>query len=528
MRKLTLAVNVIAGTTMGFWTMTQSMTDTPSPYLDALLVATMGAAVAQSTMAHREKSPPPTEDAEVARTPDQDRSEAAARGVFYCQAGDHIVDSVVWLETITLGCRPCMEKLGLAISTETWMPRLWVVGSDGIKRAEDIPRPKPKASTPKTTSRGTALSYVRKHQDWTCAECYHSFDNAHQGFYNTARGFICKNCSGTVQMDQSKMTRNQLLAKAAEERQRRIVRRKAEQIEESKAQAIRKSMHERVQAMQPARHIAEAGTGKSVRLAEVAQGQHVSVTGTGSSIIIDGDVGSEATVVATGTGCSIMIQGHVHRGATVQATGTGCVLSYSTREEYSQVQAHGTGAVVQGKVENRDQAQQAAREALAQKYDLPYASDWLDAKISMAPMVEQLREKMYVCTCARCGKRDEDNPVLGGAAALDKDYKCLDCMKLASSLDTRVPSFRRDQLAGIKGLVVIPNMDSINLCVGSSYVYVINTDQLFKRYQGSGWTQVPLLAKKVASEIKTPDHQHVWMDLWDGRGKFCKQCGVRA
>jgi hypothetical protein len=134
------------------------------------------------------------------------------KGTFYCQAGDHIVDHIVWLETITLGCRPCMEKLGKEISRTDWMPRLWSVTPAGTKRAKDIPHPR-------------AEQYIREHQHWACVRCGRSRDTM-DGVYNTASGFICMRCVGpTHKLGQDKETLLQRAARLENERRRGIIAR---------------------------------------------------------------------------------------------------------------------------------------------------------------------------------------------------------------------------------------------------------------------------------------------------------------
>lgn len=525
----------------------------------------------------------------MARTPDQDRAEAAerdkvqqpapdARGTFYCQTGDHIVDSAVWLESITLGCRPCMEKLGLAIATEDWLPRLWSVGPEGTRLAKPIERPKPKkqwyespdlaratperSRNPFATSdyRGKPVKRVTERQEWECARC-HSLDDRMDGFYNTVEGYVCKKCNGVAIKGEDRPDLKKRLTLL--EMKRREERLNQKKMLENHADLIRKARrslspyaeaeHEMLRRMERSMQLdslrskadhSQHGTGASVRLAEVKPGQRVTVSGTGSRMIIDGDVGEGAILSASGTGTNIMIGGHVGQDATVMANGTGARVTYKTRAQQSQVQAHGTGANVSGKViadAEVSAEQQVARADLARKYGLPYPDNsdsweqfdlWMGAKEKMAPAVEKLQGKLYVCTCVRCGKRDVENPVLGGGEALDRGYKCLDCIQVVSKLDSRVPQHRRELLLGISkvnDLHVVRDLGQLNDVSKKSNMvaYLLPADQLF-RYSEGTWTQVPMPAKKVTPEVKTPDHTHIWFEAWGEEGMFCNQCGARG
>jgi len=239
-----------------------------------------------------EKSPP-TKEATVARDFDQTaqmiyqagKPAPDTTGTFYCQVGNHIVDHVVWLETITLGCRPCMEKLGKSIATDKWTPRLWAVGPDGIRRAADIPRPdltppKPKSfGDPLSDSlnasfsldyvhesprRGSPRSYVKDHQDWTCSVCHRS-DDTMTGYYNSIMGYTCKRCTPTIDhVDRVAGKRDQV--RFEHERRMREAHRRYEEAErriretQRQLEAVEKRHHEearRREAEQARRELAE-------------------------------------------------------------------------------------------------------------------------------------------------------------------------------------------------------------------------------------------------------------------------------
>ena len=556
---------LVAGGTVPIWTYFQFATEAPPAILDQVLLAMFGVAFAESAIARGKSPDPPTEDGEVPQTYVDD-----AKGTFYCQTGDHIVDHAVWLESITMGCRPCLEKLGLAISTEDWLPRLWAVGPEGTKLAKPIKRPEPKRQwfenpTPPKGGAGvspatkvpfgltrprTAKAYVAQHQDWTCRQCHRSYDTM-DGFYNNSLGFICKKCNGTVKMDSSQSTTAQREARAAADRQRKMIERQHEQIDNMRKRRAEEVAKNKLRAAMSddftrygaptlprnpfsaggGENISRSGTGTTVRLARIEAGQRVAVSGTGSSIIVDGDVGAGAIVSANGTGTKIMIHGHVGRDAVVHAEGTGSRITYKTRDQRSQVQAHGTGASVEGKVlaDDLSAEQRKARAEMALKYDLPYDHDWLDAKIKMAQSVDHLQAKLYVCTCVRCGKRDTDNPVLGGSAALDAQYKCTDCIKAVSAQQSHIPDHRLAQLVRVKGLRTVSTMDHLgDHRVHPGYTYVSKSDQLFKGTR-EAWTQVPMpSAVADPPEIKTPAHKHVMVQVWGESGEFCNQCGYRA
>lgn len=548
MRKTQAVSGVLCGLTVAAWTAVQSSGQHP-PWLDQVTVAIVGMALAQSAFVTKEKSPPTEDDVAVTRSSDRSRSTDAesdtppvtapdAKGTFYCQAGDHIVDHVVWLETITLGCRPCMEKLGLSIATEDWTPRLWTVGPDGIKRAEPIRKPKkpaPKKATPPPASRnpfsetsrrrrGSPRQYVAEHQDWTCSEC-HNTDDKMDGYYNTERGYVCKRCTGNgTKLGQDKLTDLQRSRRERRLREEKIIQRQSADL----------------YIDVPPPHtgtITRTGTGSSVQVAEVLPEQHIRVTGTGGSVFVTGDVGEGAVISCTGTGASVTVRGHIHEGVTIECVGTGASVTYNTREEYSQVQAHGTGARVKGTVKNRrdDNSVRQAREQLAKKYGLDpqfaQFDEWMAAKEAMAPAVEQLSKKLYVCTCVRCGKYDVDNPVLGGASALDASYLCGGCIHTKSSLSKLggIPLDRIGDLARLTELSVVDTPSDLpKKGREGDHVYVKSVDWLFTWLHGA-WIRVAMPSRNHSfREIETPAHKHIWQELWGIEGRFCVQCGERS
>lgn len=354
------------------WTTAQFVMDQPPPALDSLLVATIGAAFVGMAVA-KEKSPPPTKDATVANEPEAPASDAT--GTFYCQAGDHIVNSVVWLETITLGCRPCMEKLGRDISTKEWMPRLWSVGPGGTRRAADIPKPKPIivqpakesnspfAKDPFFRSRANNLSkanpkkYISEHQDWTCARCARSYDDTTQGFYNSVEGFVCNLCQPIAIPGGTNQSKRQ----QDSTRRAKIVERQSEQIEkarakaaiESEAKQFQEAIHPLQQAMDAIHGTIQAAWGlpgvimgnetvvpdhKKALNWEVRDGMVVvdadaaieatrrasvpiKKTGHNAAIVIEGDVIGSQVVECVGHNARITIQGDVGSEARVVADG---------------------------------------------------------------------------------------------------------------------------------------------------------------------------------------------------------------
>lgn len=209
--------------------------DQPSPILDPALVAVLGLtmmsfASTSSKDSFREEAPVGvfeqggdlddvttfTKTAE--KIVDQEYA-ADVKGTFYCQAGDHIVDHIVWLETITLGCRPCMEKMGRAIGTDEWLPRLWAVGEKGAVRARPIP-PVAKASVP-----------LKSNTVWQCTTCKDTFPDSGQGFWNTKSGFICNRCQPTRKIGQDRESVRQRINRQNNERMQKIILRQSEQIE---------------------------------------------------------------------------------------------------------------------------------------------------------------------------------------------------------------------------------------------------------------------------------------------------------
>lgn len=466
------------------------------------------------------------------------------KGKFYCQAGDHIVDSVVWLETITLGCRPCMEKLGLHIATDKWTPRLWVVTSDGIKRATDIPRPDlvPKKTTPqehqklkealaahvsRSPFRGSPREYVKEHQDWTCMVCHRSDDTV-SGYYNTERGYTCKRCTPTRPVsaalkgnyDQSyieQRTRNPVeeFDRRRRELERKIERREREQ--ERADEAIRRAMGipASVPAAKPA-SITRQGGNSRIELKSVLPGQHVTAQGANSSIIVQGDVGEGATVIVQGGDSSIIVQGHIHKRAKVVAQGGSAFIKFGSRDPASQVTAQGGGATVQGRVLSEfPKSTEQARRELARTYGLEYDHPWVDAKLKMAKDVEHLGGLLYSISCVRCGKRVN---VLGRDNAVE-DFKCDDCLD-------KYPAQRRKLLSTIHGLRTVADRKSRpEKGHSGDWVYCIKEDQLFtwieNQRPGLGWAQVAL-----PSAPKEKEHSHVWVQRFGDPRSFCTLCGV--
>lgn len=370
------------------------------------------------------------------------------KGTFYCQAGDHIVDHIVWLETITLGCRPCMEKLGKEISREDWTPRLWAVTPEGTKRAKDIPKSPPvkdftRYQAPVKQARVSpftcAEQYMLEHQDWSCTRCGASSDKM-DGVYNTASGFLCNKCR--VYLEEG--GKNAKSRKIGQDRETALQRRRREDHERRIAIIARQAGS--IPDEPPVVH--KNGTGVRIRMKDVIEGQEVSVTGTGSAILIDGDVGRKARVIATGTGCQIVVTGVVHPFAKVIANGTGAKIQCGSVSGSALIQAKGTGARADWK-EIPDPVDQDdvedSRVALARKYDLDYDRRWPEHRDAQLAQIPDL--------------------------------------KIAQSTDAR-PS---------KGKV-------------GEWVYVRDLDQLFTWMQDAGWIQVALPAPPETDRVARGSH----------------------
>jgi hypothetical protein len=459
-----------------------------------------------------------------------------AKGTFYCQAGDHIVDSVVWLETITLGCRPCMENLGRHIATDIWTPRLWSVGPEGIRRAADIPRPDltPEKPTERPTEtprksksplRGSPREYVKEHQDWTCSVCHRS-DDTMSGYYNTATGYTCKRCTPTML---NKEQREQNYQTYIERRDALEHKRETEHARKERAEST-------------ARSITRQGSDSALELEEVLPGQRVTNQGAYSRITIRGDVGEGATVIAQGGDCRIVVKGHIHKNATVVAQGGNASIQFNTRDPDSRVEAQGGGSSVQGrsttvlpstvsaslekKLREFDTKmaaikQEHARKELARTYGMEYNHPWVEAKLKMAEDVENLRERVWVCNCVRCGKWDS---ALGGDVDSHANHMCEDCRTSVRAV--QYPPHRRALLSTIHNLeTVIDRKCRPEEGNSGDWVYCMREDQLFtwveNQRPGFGWVQVSLL-----SAAKEKDHDHVWVQKHGDPRVFCSLCGA--
>lgn len=392
-------------------------------------------------------------------------------GTYYCQVGDHLVDEVVWLEQITLGCKPCMIKMRDSIFKDcSYKPRLWSVTPTGIARVDETPPPQLPPS-PFRPARSTPKTYIFKHQDWTCTQCGRSFDNAEAGFLNTVLGFVCKTCNHTRKMDGPKRTTVQRQADQLRENEERA-RQAQSSLERINTPAVSVEKHTGTQTkvrkatLFPGQTIIVTGTSATfIAEGDVPNGCNIVITGTATVTHVKGDVLPGGRIVATGTGTVVIVDGYVHDNGAVVATGTRATITHHGKGPCAHVLATGTNArmtdlggkskrvsvndieqmlieklqettgITIGMEERKavragaeaiaeagatQEALEAAvermevikaRSALADKFGLEYPAEWLDAKAQMTPGTRKLMSRDRAKTYSIDEEEDGEEPV---------------------------------------------------------------------------------------------------------------------
>ncbi|QZE10486.1 hypothetical protein SEA_SCOOBYDOOBYDOO_140 [Mycobacterium phage ScoobyDoobyDoo] len=111
---------------------------------------------------------------------------------FYCATGDHLVDEVIWLEQLALGCKNCMIKLRDTLTKDRDINmRFWRGNPDGTLTQISVDPQKPLM-----TNKTEAVAPTKGEPEWICTVCSRSCESK-QGYFNTAFGFVCKECAPT-------------------------------------------------------------------------------------------------------------------------------------------------------------------------------------------------------------------------------------------------------------------------------------------------------------------------------------------
>lgn len=385
-------------------------------------------------------------------------------GTFYCQAGDHLVDSVVWLEQITLGCQPCMVKMREKIGSGLNM-RLWKVDPQGYRRViEDKP-----ASPPRSLV-AQARKTPKKAAPWRCNECRNFFDDLGEGYYNTGGGYTCKSCAGTQKLGRT--------AETALQRERRVERNQIKKIH-------RKGMNQ------------------TLRLSSVEQNHTIRLEGMNASIVVSGDV--RGTVRTEGMNGTIHIMGKIRTGAWVEANGMNSTIKHGGAEPDSTVAAIGMNASVQDLSTRSRKNSRSLQEAISNYngFALDTRSKIEDIRAKLAYDVGNLIPDPPQVCCDTCGKKVTPVAAWDPNTDLPRCSACWEKMGATPlgggrlmTADGRLPYYRIKDLARINGLQMVDRRDQFPLYgVEGLYFYVINDDDLFKWVESAkGWTKVPLPA----------------------------------
>ena len=529
MKLATPALALSTTTWMGF----QAFSDAPPPVLDQMLVATFGAWFVTMAMDRREQSPDDDTPTEVPvdwtdsaeKLIEQIEEEQTPKS-FYCATGDHIVDEVIWLEQIALGCRPCMIKLRETLTKDRDITmRLWRGNPDGtLTQIPADPEKKPlPTKTSVTTPAKTAArrrgpkDYIREHQDWTCKRCGKGFDTAEEGFYNTAEGFVCKKCNGvkikggppvggltkgtprSVKADGGPYTVDKMSVAAGE--------------------------------------VVKASGGRtSIRIrGDVGPGALVKASGGNCRIIIDGDVYQNATISASGGSGEIIVKGYIYDYAIVKASGGSCRVNHHGHAATAQVKASGGSATVSDLGGNRD-SDGGAVDFTRYQAPGPIATtkqDWAMAErqvVQIDPLTQALEAIQFaqqvsepdemdqyfaslrgddtiqdqlndvtqkrikrnqeiaerngqgdfiIPTCVECGLLDPENPVAGWTKN-PPGYKCAVCLS-GSTPDQAKKSYRKWRVQSRRDLPKAPK--------DRETYYVIDDNEVLTWFDGT-WVRV--------------------------------------
>ncbi|ASZ74719.1 hypothetical protein KHO57_gp185 [Mycobacterium phage Phabba] len=538
MKLATPALALSTTTWMGF----QAFSDAPPPVLDQMLVATFGAWFVTMAMDRREQSPDDDTPTEVPvdwtdsaeKLIEQIEEEQTPKS-FYCATGDHIVDEVIWLEQIALGCRPCMIKLRETLTKDRDITmRLWKGNPDGTLTqipADPEKKPLPTKTSVTTPARQAAKrrgpkDYIREHQDWTCNRCGKGFDTAEDGFYNTAEGFVCKKCNGVAIKGGppvSGLTKN-------------TPRQGAKTYESVKADGGPYSVDK--MSVGAGEVVKASGGRKSIRIrGDVGPGALVKASGGNCRIIIDGDVYQNATITASGGSCEIIVKGYIYDYAIVKASGGSCRVNHHGHAATAKVTATGGSATITDLGGNRDsdggavdftryqapgpiattkqdwaiaergvvhvsedpltQALQAIQFAQTvssetDEMDSYFSSlrgddtlqDQLNGVVKQRMERQSLREpadqsKFFLATCVECGLLDDQNPVAGWDRQ-PPGYKCQVCLS-GSTPDQAKRSYRKWRVQSRRDLPKAPK--------DRETYYVIDDNEVLTWFDGT-WVRV--------------------------------------
>ncbi|ACH62142.1 hypothetical protein MYRNA_141 [Mycobacterium phage Myrna] len=503
------------------WVSAQALMDAPPPVLDQVMVAAFGVWFTSMALEQRKKSDAadqtPTEvpvdwTDSAERLLEQLEEENTPKPTFFCATGDHIVDEVIWLEQIALGCKPCMLKLRDTLTKDRDITmRLWKGNPDGtLTQIPADPEKKPlptktSATTPAKTAarRRGPKEYIREHQDWTCTQCGRGFDTAQDGFYNTMTGFVCKRCAGTAIKGGKPV--GGLTAHKAEQR--------------VKSRVADGGPYTVDKVNVAAGEVVKASGGRtSIRIrGDVGPGALVKASGGNCRIIIDGDVYQNATVMASGGSGEIIVKGYIYDYAIVKASGGSCRVNHHGHAATAQVKASGGSATVSDLSGGRDE-DAGPRDFTRYQAPGPIATtkrQWADAEsfannrgddpltrylheITAPSIQDQLNDvtqkrikrnqeiaerngqgDFIIPTCVECGLLDPENPVAGWTKN-PPGYKCAVCLS-GSTPDQAKRSYRKWRVQSRKDLPKSPQ--------DRETYYVIDDNEVLTWFDGT-WVRV--------------------------------------
>lgn len=509
----------------GGWVSAQALMDAPPPVLDQLMVATFGLWFTSMALEQRKQSS--DADADTPTEVPVDWTDSAEKLMeladptpapqFYCATGDHLVDEVIWLEQIALGCKPCMLKLRETLTKDRDITmRLWKGNPDGtLTQIPADPEKKPlptktSVTTParQATRRRGPVDYIREHQDWTCNRCGKGFDSAADGFYNTAEGFVCKKCNGVAIKGGPPVPG---LTARKVDAARRVSSKKAD----GGPYTVDKT------SVAAGEVVKASGGRKSIRIrGDVGPGALVKASGGNCRIIIDGDVYQNATITASGGSCEIIVKGYIYDYAIVKASGGSCRINHHGHAATAQVKASGGSATVTDLGGNRD-SDGGAMDFTRYQAPGPIAAtkqQWVDAEAysdnrgddpltdylaqivsaESATIQDQLNDvtqkrikrsqeiakrngqgDFIIPTCVECGLLDPENPVAGWTKN-PPGYKCAVCLS-GSTPDQAKRSYRKWRVQSRRDLPKAPK--------DRETYYVIDDNEVLTWFDGT-WVRV--------------------------------------
>lgn len=488
--------------------------------------------------------------------------EDAPKNTYYCTAGDHLVDDVVWLEQVALGCKPCMLELRKKLTDGMgYSMRLWKSTADGTLAL--VNEEEPKSYVVPSTSNvpvedGNSL-------DWVCAVCNDRF-KGNEGTYNTEAGWRCKKCHPTRKLGQSSQT--PLQRELARQEARGGPRNRAEYMALNELiEHTRKAESERAAALDEAyqrqmrrrklesltshytvdrtslsagQTVQVAGSNRSVRIrGDVGAKSRVVVDGSNAEIIIDGDVKPGARVTVRGSNAEITIGGHIHEYARVTAQGSNATINHRGCSAEAKVIAQGSNSSVTesrqsydahsdfGELRGDDFAQMpgpiatskadwVAAQDKATVADFDEFDNWFVNTLKTAQQVpgfihgglKDETSPFIMATCTACGLIDTENPIAG---RVPPGYRCQVCLA-GGTLEAATERHRNWRVQTRTHLPKNPEQRE---------TYYVVDENVVLTWFGSDWVRVAIPNRETRDERHQHNPKQRFRPPYEPPGVYC-------